>query len=157
MEIACIEIKAKTVTTANDVWGKVMFLHLSVILFRCGRIGSPVCITGHMTRGICLHGGMDSRGSTSRRVCVHGGWADLIRSTSGRHTSYRNAFLLIFHLVMKYYWIELKCYDVMRMFTNVELAVYFFNWKSFSKSKFYSEPVINFVTEFMIFPIFIIL
>ena len=33
-------IKANTVTTANDIWGKVMFLHLSVILLMGGGLAS---------------------------------------------------------------------------------------------------------------------
>ena len=36
-------------TPANEVWGEVMFLHVSVIL-STRRFGFPVCITGHMTR-----------------------------------------------------------------------------------------------------------
>ena len=34
---------------ANEVWGKVMFLHLCVILF--GGVSIPACITGDMTGG----------------------------------------------------------------------------------------------------------
>ena len=57
---------------ANEVWCKVMFLHVSVILStREGKgVGFPVCITGHMTRGrrsafrgrgVCIQG---------REVCI---------------------------------------------------------------------------------------
>ena len=49
--------------SANDVWGKVMFSHLLVILFG-GRGGFPACTTGHMTGG-----SSDSRG---RAVCLQG-------------------------------------------------------------------------------------
>ena len=66
---------------ANEVWGKVMFLHLCVILF----IG-----------GVCIQGGSASRWeSASRRLGrrptpppPHYG----IRSISGRYASYWNAF-----------------------------------------------------------------
>ena len=54
--------------------GKVMFLHLCVILFT-GVISVPACTTGHMTmRGLCP-GGSLSRRSLSRGVChsVHMG------------------------------------------------------------------------------------
>ena len=56
--------------------GKVMFLHLSVILFT-GGMSVPACITGHMTRG-SLSGGSLSRGvfvwgSLSRRGLWPGG------------------------------------------------------------------------------------
>ena len=70
-----------------------MFLHLRVVLWG---VGFPACITGHMTRGICIQGGLPrgggsasaSRGSASkgdweglpgsasRGVCIQGGWAD---------------------------------------------------------------------------------
>ena len=46
---------------ANKVWGKVIFLHLCVILFMGG--GFPACITGHMTREGLHPGG---RGSASK-------------------------------------------------------------------------------------------
>ena len=50
---------------ANEVWSKVMFMHLCVILFE--GVSVPACITGHMTRGVCP-GGSLSRGSLSRGV-----------------------------------------------------------------------------------------
>ena len=40
---------------ANKVWGKVICLHLSVILFTEG-VDFPACITGHMTRKVCMGG-----------------------------------------------------------------------------------------------------
>ena len=53
---------------ANEVWGKVIFLHLSVILFTGGgvpgkvptRAGTPPAI---VARGYCFH----------RRLSIHGG------------------------------------------------------------------------------------
>ena len=68
---------------ANEVWGKVIFLHLCVILF-IGGVCFPACITGHMTRGSAsvgglhlwgLHwgsasGGFASGGSASGEVCI---------------------------------------------------------------------------------------
>ena len=41
---------------ANEVWGKVIFLHLCVILFTGRGVGFPACITGHMTKGVCIWG-----------------------------------------------------------------------------------------------------
>ena len=41
------------ITAGNEVWGKVMFLHVSVILFTEGRVvGFPACIRDHM--GVCI-------------------------------------------------------------------------------------------------------
>ena len=37
---------------ADEVWGKVMFLHLSVTLFTMEGVGFPACITCHMTGGL---------------------------------------------------------------------------------------------------------
>ena len=45
-------------SVVTEVWDKVMFLHLSVILFTRA-VGFPTCITGHMTRGVCIQGGFD--------------------------------------------------------------------------------------------------
>ena len=55
-----------------------MFLHMCVNLFT-GRSGFPACITGHMTGGVYIWGGLGSalkrgRGSASRR-----GWADPLK------------------------------------------------------------------------------
>ena len=52
---------------ANEVWGKVMFLHLCVILFTGRGVSVPACITGHMTGGASL-----SRGSLSLGVSIWG-------------------------------------------------------------------------------------
>ena len=71
-------------------------------------VGLPVCITGHITRGVCIQGGLLPREVCIRGVCNQGkgsasggsasrGWADppyhLIQSTSGGYASYWNAFL----------------------------------------------------------------
>ena len=99
--------------SANEVWGKVMFLRVSLILSTWGRgwltsmhyrsldqpqglegVGFPACITGHMIRGrgVCIHEerGLHpgKRGSVSRGgwVCIQGmrGFASRGRgSTSG--------------------------------------------------------------------------
>ena len=43
---------------AKEVWSKVMFLHLCVILFTGIGVDFPACITGHMTgEGVCIQGG----------------------------------------------------------------------------------------------------
>ena len=70
---------------ANEVWGKVMFLHLCVILFTGGGMGGvsvPTCTTDHITRGgslsrESLSGGLCpgaslSRGSMSEGLCPGG-------------------------------------------------------------------------------------
>ena len=58
---------------AKEVWGRVMFLHMSIILSTRGDrgVGFPACIIGHMTR--------DDRG-------LHPGWRGLasgVNSFSG--------------------------------------------------------------------------
>ena len=54
-------------------YGKVMFLHLSVILFT-GDVSVPACTTGHMTGGLCPGGSLSRVGvSLSGRVSVQGG------------------------------------------------------------------------------------
>ena len=71
---------------ANEIWGKVMFLHLSVILFTWGGVSVPACITDHMTGGSCPGGlclGVSLDRDTPRMVI------------SGQYASYRKAFLFI--------------------------------------------------------------
>ena len=93
-------------------WGKVMFLHMSVILFM-GGVSVPACTTGHITwglsrevsvqGGLCLGGlcpGGVCWGSLSKGVSIKGGVS--VRETprtvtSGRYASYWNAFLLIIY------------------------------------------------------------
>ena len=80
---------------ANEVWGKVMFLHLCVILFTCGGVclqgvsiqgegfynwgGGSSSSGGSASRSVCIWGGSVSRGfciqggSASRGVCIQGG------------------------------------------------------------------------------------
>ena len=94
---------------ANKVWGKVMVLHLSVILSTCIQVtwAWGICLR----RGVCLQGGSASRESASRgsvsRGSLHpwGGVGQIppqrymgyyrIQSTSERYPSYWNAFLFI--------------------------------------------------------------
>ena len=50
---------------ANEVWGKIMFLHLCVILFTVGgggEVSVPACTTGHMKNGGLCPGGLCPRG-----------------------------------------------------------------------------------------------
>ena len=68
----------------NEVWSKVMFLHLSVILFILGGVGIQAYITGHMTsiqrslhlgglhRGESAYGGFAYRGYAYKGVCLQG-------------------------------------------------------------------------------------
>ena len=98
---------------------KAIFSQASVILFTGGGGGFdfPASITGHVTREVCIQGGLPpGGGSASRRglclqgVCLHGGLHPLevgpdppprymgyygIRSTSRRYASYWNAFLFL--------------------------------------------------------------
>ena len=73
---------------ANKVWGKVMFLHLCVILFTEG-----VCIQGGLYLvGVCIQGGLHrGDGQTPLPPPPIGCYG--IQSTSGRYASYWNAFL----------------------------------------------------------------
>ena len=48
--------------------GNVFYTCLSVILFTGGSL--PACTTGHMTRGVSVHGGLCPWGSLSRGVSV---------------------------------------------------------------------------------------
>ena len=87
------------VPPANEVWGKVIFLHLSVILFKGG-------VPGQVPPGkyTPLAGTPPGR-YTPQQVhpqqvpppgpATHAG----IRSTSGRYASYWNAFLFLLVLV----------------------------------------------------------
>ena len=51
-----------------------MFLHISVILFTGeGGVGLPVCITGHMTTGICIQGVCIQRVCLQGAVCIQKG------------------------------------------------------------------------------------
>ena len=54
----------------NEVWGKVIFLHLSVILFTGG-----ACVVGGICgRGVCMAGGTCGEGACMAGcVCVVGG------------------------------------------------------------------------------------
>ena len=76
---------------ANEVWGKVIFLHLSVILFTGGGLPGKV-----PTRAGTPPGRYTPRQVPLRQVppAMHAG----LRSTSGRYASYWNAFLLIISL-----------------------------------------------------------
>ena len=64
-----------------------------VCLSTGGRVGFPACITGHMTRGVCIQGAFASVGGggvgqASPPIGYYG-----IPSTSGWYASYWNAFL----------------------------------------------------------------
>ena len=97
---------------ANEVWGKVMFLHMCVILFTegwlpsmhhmshdqgvCirgrgsasrGSASSGVCIWGSAFRRICIQGGSASRWSASRGVCLQGREGSASGGGLGRLTS----------------------------------------------------------------------
>ena len=103
-----------------EVWGKLMFLHLCVILFTWGRgsasrglhPGGGVSHPGggdmHPGKGVCIQWGGGRHLGTEVSfqwggVCIQGGkgvYIPPIRyygvwSTSGRYVSYWNAFLLL--------------------------------------------------------------
>ena len=83
---------------ANEVWGKVIISQASVILSTGEGVGGwrvvgfSACITGHMTRGVCIWG-----------VCIRGymGYYG-IWSDSGRYASYWNAFLFVLFLSLHF-------------------------------------------------------
>ena len=58
----------KRLSLPPEVWGKVMFLHMCVILFTggAGQVVFPACITGHMTS-------IRRRGLPTGAVCNKGG------------------------------------------------------------------------------------
>ena len=51
--------------------GKVIFLHLSLILFT-GGVSIPACTTGHMTRGVSVQGGLCPVGISDQGIFVRG-------------------------------------------------------------------------------------
>ena len=90
---------------ANEVWGKVMFLHICVILFTEGGLHPGGRYPGESASRM----GSASRGESASRRGLHpGGWADPpapigyygVRSTSGWYVSYWNAFLFILNLIV---------------------------------------------------------
>ena len=82
---------------ANEVWGKVMFSQVSVILSTGGSASR-----GDLHPGTCIQGGSASMVGVSSSMGV--GQTPLsycgIRSTSGQYTSYWNAFLLLNNLIV---------------------------------------------------------
>ena len=76
------ECNGKLLPPANEVWGKVIFLHLSVILFTGGQ-GVPRQVPPRQVHPGQVH-----------HPALHAG----IRSTSGRYAFYWNAFLLSINL-----------------------------------------------------------
>ena len=95
---------------SSTVWGKVMFLHLCVILFMGGCLPPGVSASGG---GVCMQGGSASRGRGwslhQEGICIGGGWEDPphriayygIQSTS-LHSVWWNTFCfeLIFYHVL---------------------------------------------------------
>ena len=89
-------------TGRNEVVAKVIFLHLSVILFTGGEGGLPQCMLGYHPPRSRPPLGADPPSPRSRHHPLRPDplpWeADSsIRSTSGRYASYWNAFLLSLH------------------------------------------------------------
>ena len=86
----------RLVTVRNSSCGKVMFLHLSVILFtERARIAGGTCMAGVCSRGCAWQGRMCGiGGGCGRGACIARG----VRGRrdghcSGRYASYWNAFL----------------------------------------------------------------
>ena len=74
--------------SADEVWGKIIFSEVSVILSTRGGAGGffPACITGYMSRDICLQGVCiqgnlhpGKSASKSEGVWIRGCWANLLR------------------------------------------------------------------------------
>ena len=88
--------------------GKVMFLHLSVILFT-GGMSVPACITlcpgGVSDKGVSVQG-VSVQGSLSRRVSVRETPldSDPHMVTSRQYASYWNAFLFPINMPQKVRW-----------------------------------------------------
>ena len=68
---------------ANEVWDKVVFSQVSVYLLEGGGwlVGFPACITGHMTRGVCIQGRCWADPLHRGLSTGVGGWADHPRDT----------------------------------------------------------------------------
>ena len=66
-------------------------------------VGFPACITGHMTRGVCIQwdGGLHlgERGLHQGGVCIQGGCRSPRNWESRRYASYWNAFLYSYFVV----------------------------------------------------------
>ena len=89
---------------ANEVWGKVIFLHLSVILFTWGEYLGRYPPSGRYTPGRYTPLGRYPNPLAGTPPAMHAG----IWSTSGRYASYWNAFLLDMKLFcVMYYAIEI--------------------------------------------------
>ena len=87
----------KFLPPANEVWGKVIFLHLSVILFTVGEGGLPQGMLGfapppEQTPHPGSRHPLEQTHPWSRHPPCSACWE--IRSTSGRYASYWNAILL---------------------------------------------------------------
>ena len=98
-----VYITNKLLPPANEVWGKVMFLHMSVILSTGGgglcMMSLPVQLPGPMflPEDLCPEGTLPE-GSLFRGSCqgYHPDRDPPHMGKSGRYTSYWNAFLLSF-------------------------------------------------------------
>ena len=102
----------------NEVWSKVMFLHLSVILFRGGSLSRG--------RGLCPGGGVSvqGEGSLSGR--------HLPRTVRcGQYVSYWNAFLLNFNYGSK----SNSSWEYDSQKTDTILMLSYFNYSLFVQLK----------------------
>ena len=88
---------------ANEVWGKVMFLHLFVSLFTEKGVGFPACIPGDMTRR-GLHRGGEGGGwwfpsmqhmSHDGGVSIQGRWVDPHPKIHGNTVNKRAVCILL--------------------------------------------------------------
>ena len=90
----CDNLLSKLLPPANEVWGKVMFLHLCVILFTGGSASEGVCIQGGLHPGGSASRGSASEGEGVGQIPPQIGYYGT-RSTSGWYASYWNAFLCL--------------------------------------------------------------
>ena len=80
-----------------------------------GGVGFPLCITGHMTKGVCIPGGLPK--PPCRQTPPPMGYYRIV-STSRGYASYWNAFLLIMLLVVPCSIFEKICLSICTYITR---------------------------------------
>ena len=104
-------------TARNSSCRKVMFSQACAIPFVHGGVGFPACITDHMTREVCIPGGLHPVW-----VCIGGGVVCIqvglsrphlgyygIRSKNRQYASYWNAFL--FFTILIFFIIHIRMFS----------------------------------------------
>ena len=101
-ETLCLQFKRMLLPCASEVWGKVMFLHLSVI-----QRGRVVCLLGGGGTNYCLLGGVPTRGLGGRvwyPTGTKGRHPMVVTSSGGQwswwYASFWNTYLFILFCVI---------------------------------------------------------